>query len=196
MATLTLKNRSPSIGAINTVATNMIDVPLPSVSITNKPSSGTSLYHKCRSVLDRLALVEGMTYYLDYDSFGPVLSSNSSVVSSESTSSHNSNDPLSKLWDLCRRGAPLATLFNALHPAEPLKLDFTQTQQVNECKKTVYHFIVACRNQLEFKEGDLFTLSDLYKDNTNGFVKVSIINAYTRKKKENKFHCSDFHFRS
>ncbi|KAI8377180.1 hypothetical protein EDC96DRAFT_556591 [Choanephora cucurbitarum] len=172
MATLTLKNRSPSMVAINTVATNMIEIPLPSVSITNKPSSGTSLYHKCRSVLDRLSLVEGMTYYLDYDSFGPVLSSNSSVVSSESTSSHNSNDPLSKLWDLCRRGAPLATLFNALQPAEPLKLDFTQTQQVNECKKTVYHFIVACRNQLEFKEGDLFTLSDLYKDNTNGFVKV------------------------
>lgn len=94
-------------------------------------------------------------------------------MSSEScstTNSSNSNDPLTKLWELCRRGTSLATLFNALNPAEPLKMDFGQ--QTNECKKMVYHFIVACRNQLSFKEEDLFTLSDLYKDNTNGFVKV------------------------
>ncbi|KAL7319383.1 Guanine nucleotide exchange factor for Cdc42p [Mucor circinelloides] len=155
----------------------MIDMPMPSFSITNKPSSGTSLYHTCRSVLDKLALVEGMTYYLDFENLSLITSTTgSSVMSSESgstTSSGNlSNDPLTKLWELCRRGAPLATLFNALNPAEPLKLDFTQNQQLNECKKTVYHFIVACRNQLEFKEEDVFTLSDLYKDNTNGFVKV------------------------
>ncbi|KAI8082502.1 uncharacterized protein B0P05DRAFT_468116 [Gilbertella persicaria] len=150
-------------------------MPMPSISITNKPSSGTSLYHTCRSVLDKLALVEGMSYYLEFENLNLVQSSSgSSVISSESgsTSSSTSNDPLSKLWDLCRRGAPLATLFNALNPDEPLKIDFTQNQQVNECKKTVYHFIVACRNQLKFNEEDLFTLSDLYKDNTNGFVKV------------------------
>ncbi|OAD03286.1 hypothetical protein MUCCIDRAFT_171764 [Mucor lusitanicus CBS 277.49] len=145
----------------------MIDMPMPSFSITNKPSSGTSLYHTCRSVLDKLALVEGMTYYLDFE--------NLSLITSTTGSSGNlSNDPLTKLWELCRRGAPLATLFNALNPSEPLKLDFTQNHQLNECKKTVYHFIVACRNQLKFKEEDVFTLSDLYKDNTNGFVKVVV----------------------
>lgn len=176
-----LKSRSPSLGTISTISstnTSMIDVPMPSFSITNKPSSGTSLYHKCRSVLDRLALVEGMSYYLEFENLNLITStSGSSVISAESSSTTNSNssDPLTKLWELCRRGTPLATLFNALNPKEPLKLDFTsqQTQQqMNECKKIVYHFIVACRNQLEFKEEDVFTLSDLYKDNTNGFVKV------------------------
>lgn len=171
-----LKSRSPSIGTISTVSSlsNSIDMPIPSFSITNKPSSGTSLYHQCRSVLDRLSLVEGMSYYLDFESLNLIVSSSgSSVMSSEScstTNSSNSNDPLTKLWELCRRGTSLATLFNALNPAEPLKMDFGQ--QTNECKKMVYHFIVACRNQLSFKEEDLFTLSDLYKDNTNGFVKV------------------------
>ncbi|KAI9481159.1 MAG: hypothetical protein EXX96DRAFT_481644 [Benjaminiella poitrasii] len=137
----------------------MIDMPIPSISITNKPSTGTSLYHTCRSVLDKLALVEGMTYYLEFEHL--------SLIQSNS----GSNDPLTKLWELCRRGAPLLTLFNALDPAEPLKMDFNATH-INECKKMVYHFIVACRNQLQFKEDDLFTLSDLYKDNTNGFIKV------------------------
>ena len=173
-----LKSRSPSIGTISTVSSfsNSIDLPIPSFSITNKPSNGTSLYHQCRSVLDRLSLVEGMTYYLEYENLNLVISSSgSSVMSTESSSTtnstNNSNDPLTKLWELCRRGTPLATLFNALNPSEPLKMDFGQ--QTNECKKMVYHFIVACRNQLDFKEEEVFTLSDLYKDNTNGFVKVS-----------------------
>ncbi|KAI8640044.1 hypothetical protein BD408DRAFT_404414 [Parasitella parasitica] len=177
---IALKSRSPSIGTVSTASsanTSMIDMPMPSFSITNKPSSGTSLYHTCRSVLDKLALVEGMTYYLDFENLGLLLSTTgSSIMSSESSvstnSTSNSNDPLTKLWELCRRGTPLTTLFNALNPPQLLKLNFTQNLQVNECKKTVYHFIVACRNQLDFKEEDLFTLSDLYKDNTNGFVKV------------------------
>lgn len=172
MTTL-LKSRSPSLGTISTISSlsSSIDMPIPSISITNKPSNGTSLYHLCRSVLDRLSLVEGMQYYLDYEIITPC---SSSVMSSESSSTTNSssNDPLTKLWELCRRGTPLATLFNALNPVEPLKLNFCQQQQTNECKKTVYHFIVACRNQLSFKEEQVFTLSDVYKDNTNGFVKV------------------------
>jgi hypothetical protein len=178
---MTLKNRSPSIGTISTISSSTtstsIDMPIPSISITNKPSCGTSLYHKCRSVLDKLSLVEGMTYYLDFENLCLIQSSSgSSIISTESsstTNSTNSNDPLTKLWELCQRGAPLATLFNALNPIEPLKMDFGSSQQLNECKKTVYHFIVACRNQLNFKEEDVFTLSDLYKNNTNGFVKVS-----------------------
>lgn len=178
MTTL-LKSRSPSLGTISTMSSfsSSIDMPIPSVSITNKPSNGTSLYHLCRSVLDRLSLVEGMQYYLEYEILTPC---SSSVMSSESGSTTNSNsssnDPLTKLWELCRRGTPLATLFNASNPAEPLKLNFNQPQQMtNECKKTVYHFIVACRNQLSFKEEQVFTLSDVYKDNTNGFVKVHSI---------------------
>lgn len=153
--------RSPSFGTSST----LVDIPLPSLSITNKPSTGTSLYHTCRSVLDKLSLVEGMTFYLECES------SSSSILSSESATS---NDPLTKLWELCRKGAPLATLFNSLNPIEPLKVDSNITMQTNECKKAVYHFIVACRNQLNFSEDDLFTLSDLFKDNTNGFVKVRI----------------------
>lgn len=163
-----MKSRSPSLGALPTI-TSMVEMPMPSISITNKPSSGTSLYHTCRSVLDRLSLVEGMSIYLDFES-------PTSTSPSESVINNTSNDPLTKLWELCRRGTPLATLFNALHPAEPLKMLNIPQQQMSECKKTVYHFIVACRNQLLFTEEQVFTLSDVYKDSTNGFVKVPTSN--------------------
>lgn len=176
--TTMMKSRSPSLGALSTMS-SMIDMPMPSISITNKPSCGTSLYHTCRSVLDRLSLVEGMTYYLDFENPTSTLPSESTSIPN---SNNSSNDPLTKLWELCRRGTPLATLFNALNPVEPLIFDFNKPQQqTNECKKTVYHFIVACRNQLLFKEEQVFTLSDVYKDNTNGFVKVP-----TSKKNKNK----------
>ncbi|CAO3698847.1 unnamed protein product [Rhizopus stolonifer] len=123
---------------------------LPSPSITNKPSNGTSLYHTCRSVLEKLAAVPDMQTHINAE---------------------EPNDPLNRLWTICRRGLPLVTLFNALNPNDSLSLKPVCTQ-LNDRKKCVYHFIVACRNELELKEEDLFTLSDVYKDNTNGFVKV------------------------
>lgn len=138
-----VKSRTPSIHTPITPS-------FCSNSPITKPSNGTSLYHTCRSVLEKLSVVPNMEYYLNDDS---------------------PNDPLNKLWTICRRGVPLVALFNALEPNDPLTVDSSCTQ-LNECKKNVYHFIVACRNELNFKEEDLFTLSDLYKDNTNGFVKV------------------------
>lgn len=160
--TTALKRPPAPLTMINTQP--VIDTPIPSVSITNKPANSTSLYHTCRSVLDRLSLVEGMSTYLENET------PSSASTSSESTNGNTTSDPLSKLWSICRRGAPLATLLNALNPEEPLK--YQTSSQINECKKIVYHFIVACRKQLDFTEEDVFTLSDLYKDNTNGFVKV------------------------
>lgn len=145
-------SRSPSLNTTSTTNTFLSNSPLPALSITNKPSNGTSLYHTCRSVLEKLSLVPNMEYYIDY-------------------TTDDDTTPLNKLWAICRRGFPLAALFNALDPQEPLSVDPSCTQ-VNECKKSIYHFIVACRNQLGIHEDDLFTLSDLYKDNTNGFVKV------------------------
>ncbi|KAI8979267.1 hypothetical protein BDF20DRAFT_835320 [Mycotypha africana] len=150
------------------------NMPMPASSITNKPSNGTSIYHTCRSVLDKLLLVEGMSVYYSTVADG--------------------NDPLTKLWELCRKGLPLATLFNALEPLERLTTNINCNDlTTSQCKKIIYHFIVACRNQLLFKEEDLFTLSDLYKDNTNGFVKViNTINILLNLLEEKGVICLDF----
>jgi cell division control protein 24 len=89
------------------------------------------------------------------------------------TSLKSGGDPLTKLWRLCRLGSPLCTLFNALDPEHPLKVDQNPIlNSVNACKASVYHFIVACRKELLFPEDEMFTISDLYQNDTNGFVKV------------------------
>ncbi|KAI7847930.1 hypothetical protein BDC45DRAFT_547368 [Circinella umbellata] len=212
MATLTLKRRAPSLGALPPAAPTtpvVIDTPLPSASNINKAAvQGASLYHTCRSVLDRLASVDGMTEFLDNeDIITPTPSTTTPLNPSTSTStassissigitepttptmpttpilgathtsssnSNNTTDPLSKLWSICRRGLPLCILFNALQPETPLKVDDRDPNlnQINTCKASVYHFLVACRTQLEFPEDDVFTITDLYSNDTNGFVKV------------------------
>lgn len=172
MAALALKRRTPSMGTLPTVANiSVVDTPLPTpLPTATKPAQASSLYHTCRSVLDRLALVDGMADYLEADMLSLVPASS---PSSSEPSTPTNGDPLSKLWTICRRGSPLCNLFNALNTEKTLKVDRNPSlNQVNTCKASVYHFIVACRDQLKFTEDELFTITDLYQDDTNGFVKV------------------------
>lgn len=61
-----------------------------------------------------------------------------------------------------------------MQPKDPLevKTEFQELSNTNSCKASVYHFILACKKELEFREDQLFTITELYKDDTNGFVKV------------------------
>ncbi|ORZ15329.1 hypothetical protein BCR42DRAFT_51753 [Absidia repens] len=204
MASTTLQRRTPSLGALSTITPPHSQHSTPSLAPTtssNTPPPGTSLYHTCRLVLDKLAFVPGMSCWLDMEednlspSLSPIntsspplmpLSTTSPALTAASTSTADSaitttscstnnfnSDPLSKLCYLCRRGTPLFTLFNALNTNQPLKMDPNpKLNQVNNCKANVYHFLVACRKQLLFPEEELFAVSDLYVDDTNGFVKV------------------------
>ncbi|CAO3607560.1 unnamed protein product [Cunninghamella blakesleeana] len=149
--------------------------------MTTTSCPGASLYHTCRIVLDKLTMVPGMTPWLELenDSLSPSLTPmNTTTTSSSSTNNHhidikNINDPLTKLCILCRRGIPLSILFNALNTNMPLNIDANPNlNQINSCKASVYHFLVACRKQLLFSEEEVFTISNLYVDDTNGFVKV------------------------
>ncbi|KAI8876994.1 RhoGEF-domain-containing protein [Backusella circina FSU 941] len=159
MTTLALSRRSPSVVALDTPLSSP-----PGLKPANTQQNTGSLYHTCRFVLDRLAVVEGMTECID------------SVMLEEEKQQFmdiNNRDPLTKLTLICRRGFPLCKLYNALNPNKPLSEDrVPKLTMTNSCKANVYHFIVACRDQLLFPEDDMFTISDLYQDDTNGFVKV------------------------
>ncbi|KAH8550814.1 hypothetical protein BGW37DRAFT_457143 [Umbelopsis sp. PMI_123] len=176
MAALALKRRTPSLGtlpSVNGLSVSSIDSPLPTNSITNKPAS-SSLYHTCRSVLDRLSDVPGFDFYLDMENLPPLnLTSPTTSEPSTPTIGANNGDPLSKLWQIARQGSSLCLLFNTLKPETPLKINQDPgLNTVNSCKASVYHFLVACKKQLDFSESDLFTITDLYSNDTNGFVKV------------------------
>ncbi|KAI8606228.1 hypothetical protein EDD21DRAFT_298530 [Dissophora ornata] len=129
-------------------------------------NSVVSLYQSCLNLIERLAGVPDFEQYLD-----PELLLN---IQAGSPSTMSPNDPVSQLWILFRLGAPLACIFNGLRPKQPLKINNTDTSvnNVNACKASVFHFLVACLQELQFKDDDLFTISELYQDDTNGFVKV------------------------
>ncbi|KAF8928740.1 hypothetical protein BGZ58_009394, partial [Dissophora ornata] len=128
-------------------------------------NSVVSLYQSCLNLIERLAGVPDFEQYLD-----PELLLN---IQAGSPSTMSPNDPVSQLWILFRLGAPLACIFNGLRPKQPLKINNTDTSvnNVNACKASVFHFLVACLQELQFKDDDLFTISELYQDDTNGFVK-------------------------
>ncbi|KAI8972156.1 hypothetical protein BDB01DRAFT_900585 [Pilobolus umbonatus] len=129
----------------------MIESPTAADSITNKQSSEkSSIYHTCRSVLHALESIPGFDMYLR--------------PSEES-------DLLTQLWNICKQGSSLCYLYNTLMPHTPITVN-TNSSAANKSKAYVYHFIIACRDQLMFPEDTLFTVTDLYQNNTNGFVKV------------------------
>ncbi|KAI8375671.1 hypothetical protein EDC96DRAFT_303477 [Choanephora cucurbitarum] len=127
----------------------MIDSPIATDSVTNRQASqNASIYYTCRSVLNALQFVPGFEEYMD----------------NESTSG---TDTLTKLWHICRQGSSLCYLFNALKPEKPINIPSN-----SKPKAFIYHFIIACRDQLNFPEETLFTVTDLIQNDTNGFVKV------------------------
>ncbi|OAD69987.1 hypothetical protein PHYBLDRAFT_96834, partial [Phycomyces blakesleeanus NRRL 1555(-)] len=134
--------------------------PVANDSITNKPASQkASLYYTCRSVLQGLAAVPGFEIYLN-----PEQPQDSDTITN--------TDPLNKLWSICRQGDSLCLLYNTLMPDTPIVIPRSDPKIVIKPKAYVYHFIVACRDQLHFSEESLFTLTDLWQNDTNGFVKV------------------------
>ncbi|RUP44280.1 hypothetical protein BC936DRAFT_149684 [Jimgerdemannia flammicorona] len=164
--TLQMKRRTPSLGSLPNVAgMSIVEGPTPS-NLNKPPTSASSLYHTCRSVLDRLACVPGFEYYLETEF--QLQNSNSS----ESTSSTPS-DPLTKLWQICRQGLSLCLLFNTLRPDKLIKLDdISGPNNGQSAKKAVYRFIVACKEELRTSDDELFTITELNQNDTNGFVKV------------------------
>ncbi|KAF9325702.1 hypothetical protein BG006_010823 [Podila minutissima] len=144
------------------VSPTFVDQPPPPLQRGN---SVVSLYQSCLNLLERLSGVPDFEQYLD-----PELLLNTQAGSP----SGSPNDPVNQLWVLFRMGSPLATIFNGLRPKEPLKINNTDANlsNINACKASVFRFLVACRTELQLTEEDLFTISELYQDDTNGFVKV------------------------
>jgi cell division control protein 24 len=88
------------------------------------------------------------------------------------------SDPISVLWHAFRAGGLFLIGQLAAPSTTPPDLDtLVQTPKgvyTNACKKAVYQFIVICKQSLGFLEEDLFSISELYKDDTNCFVKVTL----------------------
>ncbi|KAG0375824.1 hypothetical protein BGX24_008618 [Mortierella sp. AD032] len=124
-----------------------------------------SLYQSCLNLIERLAGVPDFEQYLDPDLLHH--------LQADSAWASTPNDPVTQLWILFRLGTPLACILNGLRPHQQLNIHSAELSlaNVNACKEWVFHFIVACLQDFKFEKENVFTISELYHDNTNGFVK-------------------------
>lgn len=88
-------------------------------------------------------------------------------------------DPVSSLWRCLRKGTPLLTIYNSLRPPIPLHLAEESMPAANRPKnlpkKAAFKFVEAClKGELLLDSGECFALTDLFGDDTTGFVKVRI----------------------
>ncbi|TGO44515.1 hypothetical protein BOTNAR_0807g00010 [Botryotinia narcissicola] len=95
------------------------------------------------------------------------------VDSDDEDEAEEDMDPVSSLWRCLRKGTPLVTLYNTLQPAEPLPLPDNKMAEPKKSKMAAFKFVEACMKDLQIPPGDVFALSDLFGDDTTGFVKVT-----------------------
>ncbi|PKI83282.1 hypothetical protein MVES_003048 [Malassezia vespertilionis] len=144
--------------------------PMPANSIANKqvgPRSG--LYQSCLALSERLWCVPefGERYLGAATRVAP-------VAISVSNDALVSNDPVSHLWQCFRLGTPLCALFNHLAPQIPQISVHVEgnLNNANACKALVMRFLIALKERLGWDPDETFTVSQLYLNDTNGFVKV------------------------
>ncbi|CAG8519631.1 5966_t:CDS:2, partial [Scutellospora calospora] len=163
-----------------TMPSNISSIESPSaggVNMLNRPAQASqSLYPLCQDLLGRLYCVEGFEQYLIQGQNS--MQSNGSIVGTPTSENGPSSsfllkeDPVTLLWQTFRLGYPLCALFNALNPQKPLKVTIEDSRpgNNNKSKACVYNFLVACREEFQLKPEQIFTITQLYQDDTNGFV--------------------------
>jgi cell division control protein 24 len=129
----------------------------PSENIMNSVAdASSSLFQICVSLRQRLLGVPGF---------------NDSLLEEEDNSDEDT-DPVTLLWRTFRRGYPLQLLYNALRPTQPLVLNMALKEE-KRGKAATFKFLQACVNDLKFPADECFIVTDLYGDDTTGFVKVA-----------------------
>jgi len=99
-------------------------------------------------------------------------------------------DPVTVLWDFCSLGFPLCALMNLFKDSEKIKFieidpKFPLEITMKKRQKSVFLFIKSCKDTLEMTDADLFTISDVFRDDTNYFIKVvKTLNKVVEKLKE------------
>ncbi|CCD26286.1 Rho family guanine nucleotide exchange factor CDC24 NDAI_0H01120 [Naumovozyma dairenensis CBS 421] len=79
-------------------------------------------------------------------------------------------DPVTQLSQLFQQGSPLCIIFNAVKPQ--FKLPVVSSDDLKICKKSIYDFILGCKKHFAFNDEELFTISDVFSNSTNHFIKV------------------------
>lgn len=147
----------PSTGRTGTMAAPSSDMVMPTDHIMNTMADGSSsLFQICVGLRQRLAGVAELE----------------EVLEEEEEEADEDTDPVTLLWRTFRKGTPLMELYNALRPVKPLTVPDTLKEE-KKAKAATFKFIQACIMDLGIPSDELFIVTDLYGDDTTGFVKVA-----------------------
>lgn len=85
-------------------------------------------------------------------------------------------DPVLVLWNVFRKGYPLASIYNLLNPADPIEIDEKKIPEHRRSQLAAYRFTQACMQSLGFPQQECFIVTDLKGSereiNMSGFVRV------------------------
>lgn len=124
--------------------------------INKRGDKEASLFMICLTLSRRLGTVPGFA----------------EILREEEEAADEDTDPVTLLWRTFRKGYPLMTIYNALDPDVRLEVDKSKVSEKKREQAATYKFLSACINQLKFPSEECFVISDLYGDDTTGFVKV------------------------
>ncbi|KAJ3032057.1 hypothetical protein HDV00_008009 [Rhizophlyctis rosea] len=131
---------------------------VPSAAGSSKP---VSLYRQCLSLIEILYSIPGFDAFLFPDGYA------------EYQQNPTSFDPIHILWSCFRLGTPICHLYNQLRPQKPLEVpDLGPNPGVNDCKKPLARFVMAWKIDMGMPEEDVFSISKIFTDDTNEFVKL------------------------
>jgi len=127
--------------------------------MNRRAGADSSLYQICVNLRKRLAEVPGFHEHI-------------AEMEEEEADANDATDPVTSMWNCLRRGFPLMTIYNAFRPARPLTVD-PNISEAKMAKHAAFKFLQACLQDLKFPPAEMFLITDLYGENTTGFVKVS-----------------------
>lgn len=79
-------------------------------------------------------------------------------------------DPVTQLSQLFQQGSPLCIIFNLVKPQ--FKLPVVSSDDLKICKKSIFDFILGCKQHFAFNDEELFTISDVFANSTTQLIKV------------------------
>ncbi|GJN93807.1 hypothetical protein Rhopal_006865-T1 [Rhodotorula paludigena] len=161
------------------------DFPVATNSALNKAATASSsIYQRCSTLRERLYRVPDFRERF-FDSTDSTLAAAQGALSpaiggpvdgsgaSGAGGAGAQTDPVSQVLSVLRLGASLCFLFNQLGHAHQLDVNPQATlSNLKACQRGAAHFIMACKQDLRWPEGDLFAVNELYGQDTNGVVKV------------------------
>lgn len=99
-------------------------------------------------------------------------------------------DPATQLWKLFQQGAPLCMVFNSVYPN--YQIPIIGSDDLRVCKKSVYDFLIAVKTYLDFDDEFMFTISNVFSDNTHDLLKIiKVVNKLLDVNQPKKFDLSN-----